>query len=195
MFSMKKQLHVILAATALGEIGINNTIPWKLKGDLPRFKRITRHQVVVMGRKTLLSLPESALLDRSLIVVSEKWASTGVKKMGDTFVASNLRQALEIAETLNGLDGFCDEVYVAGGVRLYEQALRLPCILRLTLVHKISPNGYDAKIKNFNVLNFNLAESPLTIHDVDEVTGLPVPSHSYVSYQSKPETDWKALND
>lgn len=40
-------------------IGQGNTIPWKYKGEQKRFKELTENNVVVMGRKTWESLPES----------------------------------------------------------------------------------------------------------------------------------------
>ena len=61
---------VIIAAVAdNGVIGANNTIPWRLKGDLQRFKAMTMGKPVVMGRKTFLSL-KRPLHGRTNIVVT-----------------------------------------------------------------------------------------------------------------------------
>lgn len=50
-------MKAILACTPSGGIGYNNSLPWdKLKGDLPRFKKLTSGKTVVMGRKTYESI-------------------------------------------------------------------------------------------------------------------------------------------
>lgn len=190
-----KSLEVILAATPRGEIGYKNTIPWRLKGDLKRFKELTKGNVVIMGRKTYESLP-APLADRTVIIVSTlahigNYPSTNNCAI---YVARSLIDAIVIAEGVYG-----EKVFVAGGVRLYEEALRLNDItVHLTLVHKPSADGYDAVIPNFNLKNFELAPTRFnaahsypvglntqTVYDVDPETNIPVPSHTYLTYRSK----------
>lgn len=48
--------NMIAAVSQDGIIGINNKIPWHCKTDLQRFKAITMGNVVIMGKKTYLSL-------------------------------------------------------------------------------------------------------------------------------------------
>lgn len=48
---------LIAAHDELNGIGFNGKLPWHVPEDLNRFKRITQHSTVVMGRKTLDSLP------------------------------------------------------------------------------------------------------------------------------------------
>ena len=66
-------MKAILACDSQGGIGKENKLPWKkLEGDLPRFKELTKNQIVVMGRNTWDSIPENyrPLPDRLNIVVS-----------------------------------------------------------------------------------------------------------------------------
>ena len=55
-------------------IGVNNQLPWSLKGDLIRFKQLTLNSTVIMGRKTWDSLPTSVkpLPNRKNIVITNQ---------------------------------------------------------------------------------------------------------------------------
>lgn len=64
-------MKLILACDPSGGIGYQNKLPWdKLQGDLPRFKKLTDGQVVVMGRNTWESLPKKPLPNRINFVVT-----------------------------------------------------------------------------------------------------------------------------
>lgn len=148
----RKPLSLIVAATLNGEIGYKNTIPWKLPGDLGRFRRITTAAgTVIMGRHTFESLPTRGLVGRSLIVVSRSYKARFGPSLDSSFdirTADRLYEALELAQTLPG-PGVC----VAGGADLYETAMRYGDVkLHLTQVMQSSPNGYDTKIKDFGRL-------------------------------------------
>lgn len=64
-------MNLILASDPRGGIGYKNKLPWaKIEGDLPRFKKLTNGQVVVMGRNTWDSLPKKPLLGRLNFVLT-----------------------------------------------------------------------------------------------------------------------------
>ena len=66
-------MKLIVACDPNGGIGYENKLPWsKIQGDLPRFKRLTDGQVIVMGRNTWDSLPRQPLLGRLNFVVTSK---------------------------------------------------------------------------------------------------------------------------
>ena len=84
----KYNVNMIAAFCTNRGIGNNNTIPWRLKADLQRFKELTigvnsplsnssksRMNVVIMGRKTYESLPQSVrpLSSRINIVLTSKY--------------------------------------------------------------------------------------------------------------------------
>ena len=177
---MSKQIEVILASTLQGEIGFNNTIPWKLKGDLKRFRDLTMGNIVIMGKNTYQSLPKK-LDGRKVIVVSKSLfnATFRAPDEEDLYFASSLKDALIIAKTIDG-----NKIVVAGGVALYEAILNFPCIVHLTTVYKKSENGYDAKIDNFNLSNFILMQPVEVILDRNETTNLMEVSHTYSTYCS-----------
>ena len=65
-------MKAVIACDPKGGIGYENKLPWSnIRGDLPRFKRLTDNQVVVMGRNTWDSLPKQPLLGRLNFVVSK----------------------------------------------------------------------------------------------------------------------------
>jgi dihydrofolate reductase len=64
-------MKLILACDPDGGIGYQNRLPWtNIQGDLPRFKRLTDGQTVIMGRNTWDSLPKKPLPGRLNFVVS-----------------------------------------------------------------------------------------------------------------------------
>lgn len=114
---------VILAATEEGVIGHNGGIPWNLKGDKLHFKSVTQNSMVIMGRKTWESIPAKfrPLPNRINVVLSR---NPEFNPEGAT-VVSSLDEALKIpCET---------QIFVIGGVSLYEEALRSKNCYRLYL--------------------------------------------------------------
>jgi dihydrofolate reductase len=66
-------MKLILACDPDGGIGYKNKLPWtKIQGDLPRFKKLTDGQVVVMGRNTWESLPKKPLLGRLNFILTSQ---------------------------------------------------------------------------------------------------------------------------
>ena len=66
-------MKLILACDPNGGIGYQNKLPWNnIQGDLPRFKRLTDGQTVIMGRNTWDSLPKKPLPNRLNFVVSSR---------------------------------------------------------------------------------------------------------------------------
>lgn len=175
-----KPLEIILAATPLGEIGFNNTIPWRLKGDLRRFKDITMGNIVIMGKNTWESI-KGPLEGRTVIVVSASLAELTFKK-NDTFFVNNLAEAFAICNSIKTHD---EKIIIAGGVALYTAAFMFPCTVHLTTVYKKSIHGYDAVIPNFDMSNFDMISEPIIISEVNSVTNLVEISHAYTTYRSK----------
>ena len=67
-------IEAIVAVDQNYGLAKNGQIPWKSKTDMTFFKQKTINNVVVMGSKTLLSLPKSApLKDRLNIVLTNKY--------------------------------------------------------------------------------------------------------------------------
>ena len=120
------RVTIIVAVADNGVIGSQGKIPWHLREDLQRFKRLTMGHPIVMGRKTWESIGRP-LPGRESIVVTRQdgYRAEGAK------VAGSLRDALDLA----GRDAF-----VIGGGELYREALPLADRVELTRVHA-APEG------------------------------------------------------
>jgi dihydrofolate reductase len=154
-----KHFKAIAAMSLNRVIGAGNKIPWHLPEDFQWFKKMTRGNVVIMGRKTFQSLGKP-LPDRINIVLShhpgllprkfpdlfgEAWTARGklnipskphqfeLPKIGEV-AASDLR----IIKDFLKLDPSASqlEFFICGGAQIYEQALPLCSDLFLTLVKR-----------------------------------------------------------
>jgi len=63
-------LTIIAAVSENDIIGINGSLPWRIKEDIKRFKEITLNHPIIMGRNTYKSIPEKfrPLTDRKNII-------------------------------------------------------------------------------------------------------------------------------
>ena len=124
-------VKMILAMDEKGTIGKDGGLPWKLKTDLQRFKKLTvgnGFNAVVMGSKTWFSLPNAfrPLPDRVNIVMSR---NTNLDLKGAELALYDGR-AIEI-----GYSEGCDELWVIGGAQIYELMLPRCKEAHLTRVH------------------------------------------------------------
>ncbi|MGE8678922.1 MAG: dihydrofolate reductase [Achromobacter marplatensis] len=110
---MPASLTLIVAYSINRVIGRDNTMPWKLPGDLAHFKRATLGHSIIMGRKTWDSLGR-VLPGRRNIVISRNpdFNVEGV------VVAPSLQAAIDACS-----DG--KEAFVIGGEQIYTQVLPL----------------------------------------------------------------------
>jgi len=104
-------VSLIVAMTRGGIIGRGGDMPWRLGGDLARFKRTTMGHHLIMGRKTYESIGRP-LPGRTTLVVSRRtdWNPEGVE------VVPSLEAALARA-------GGDAEPFVIGGGEIYALAL------------------------------------------------------------------------
>lgn len=104
-------------------IGLNGGMPWSLRVDLQRFKRLTTGHPVIMGRKTYQSIGRP-LPDRTNIVLTR---DPSFEAPGCVVVGS-LSGALAHKSCCDG------EVFVIGGSALFLEALPLASRLYVTAV-------------------------------------------------------------
>ena len=106
-------LTAIVAADADFGIGKNGDLLFHIPEDMKFFRSTTLGHTVIMGRKTLRSLPNGKpFKDRRNIVLSrdESFAPEGVE------VVHSVEEAVRLAEGE-------DEVFVCGGGELYRELL------------------------------------------------------------------------
>lgn len=116
-------ITMIAAAGENNEIGRNNDLLWHLPDDFKRFKKITSHHFIIMGRKTFESFPKP-LPNRTHIVITR---DRSYGKQGANVVYS-LEEALEKAKSTK-------EIFIIGGGEIYSAALKFADKIELTRVH------------------------------------------------------------
>ncbi len=123
---------VLIAAVAKNNvIGVNGKIPWHIKNDLKRFKQLTLHHPVLMGRKTYKSIVErigKPLEGRMSLVLSRD--ASFRPNYANVTVCGNINDAHRIASSI---DKIC---YVIGGQNIYEQTIDLADRLEITEIDK-----------------------------------------------------------
>lgn len=156
-------LSLIVAMSENRVIGRDNCLPWHLPADLKRFKQLTIHHTVIMGRKTFDSIGKP-LPDRRNIVVTRdpNFHAAGVE------IAHSLDSAIELAEG----DG---EAFILGGAEIFRQALPIADRLYLTLVHAHIEG--DVHFPEVNWDEWNLIEDER--RDPDERNSLPMSFRLY----------------
>lgn len=117
----------VAAVAQNGVIGREGTLPWHVPEDLQRFKAITMHKTVIMGRKTYEGLPKR-LDGRRMIVLSRQ-----LDAIEGAEIARDFDHALELAKGES-------EVVIAGGETLYRGTIHRT--QRIYLTHlDVNPVG------------------------------------------------------
>lgn len=154
-------IAIIAAISKNGVIGNNGHIPWKIRGEQQRFKELTIGNIVIMGRKTFEEIGKP-LPNRMNIVISKTKVFSGE----NLYTVDSLQKALNF-------EGNRD-VFIAGGTRLYQEALPIVDKLYLTEINK-EYDG-DAYFPEFNQEDF--------LKTIDKVFVGEIP-YSYVIYTRK----------
>ena len=120
-----KNIAIIVAVAQNFAIGKNNELLFHLPNDLKRFKKITKGHSVVMGKKTLFSLPNGPLPHRRNIVITDIPA----EKFEGCETVYSIKEVVELVKN--------EEIaFVIGGGMIYRQFYPIAGKLFLTLVHK-----------------------------------------------------------
>ena len=127
-------LTIVVAVAENGVIGRENALPWRLKTDLVRFRRVTMGKPMIMGRRNWDSIGRPLPGRRTIVLTRDP----GFHAEGAEVVRS-WDQALWRADSAAQEMG-SDEIIVAGGGEIYRLALPNVRRLRLTRVHA-SPEG------------------------------------------------------
>jgi len=107
------RLKLIVAYAKNRTIGRDNTLPWKLPGDLAHFKRTTLGCPIIMGRKTWDSLGRALPGRKNIVITRDASRATA----GADFVTS-LPAALDLVRE-------SEQAFVIGGAQIYQEALPL----------------------------------------------------------------------
>ncbi len=118
-------LSLVVAMAPNRAIGYRNRLPWHIPEDLQRFKQLTTGHTIIMGRRTLESLPNGPLPHRTNVIITRS-----PRAIAGCEVYGSLDEALWAHRDE-------EEVFVIGGASIYAQALPKANRLYLTLVDDI----------------------------------------------------------
>ena len=130
-----KEIKMIVALDRAGIVGKGNKIPWQLKRDMKTFKRLTKNNVIIMGRKTFESIGKPLPKRKNIVLTTNN-----AFKVDGVARASSISDAIDIAEMA---DGFSD-IFVCGGEKVYKSFIPLANHLYVTMVDCRVEKG-DAK--------------------------------------------------
>lgn len=136
-----KYFQVIVAMDSHYGIGAKGTLPWRLKGDMNYFRKVTtetrqkgKRNCVIMGRKTYFSIPDrfrplkkrlNIVLSRNPNLRQEEGIPSEVK------IADDFESALHIAMS----DETVESIFVIGGSSVYDKALVHAACRRLHITY------------------------------------------------------------
>ena len=137
-------ISIIAAMDENKAIGFQGKIPWMLKTDLKRFKRITMGHHLIMGRKTYESIGRP-LPGRKSIVISKSFQTP----IPDLKIVKNLNEGLSAAIAAEE-----EEVFIIGGNQVFADAIVHAQRMYLTIVH-IEVNA-DVYFPSFNPIEWRV---------------------------------------
>lgn len=139
---------MVWAQSLDGVIGLDGDMPWHVPEDLQHFKSVTMGEVLVMGRKTWSSFPDSVrpLPGRTSIVVSKTFSedpSDPKLEHENVHVADDLGAGLELAGQLKT----GPVIWVIGGGSLYDQALEIATVVERSVFNlKVDGDTYAPEL-------------------------------------------------
>lgn len=129
------EIIIIVGMGENREIGYKGTIPWYLPRDLKFFKESTMGHTLIMGRKTMESIPNMPLKGRTNIIISKTLKKKSIND--DIFIARTISESINIAKKLSS-----QKVFIIGGESIYKEFIPLADKMIITQVHN-SFNNID----------------------------------------------------
>ena len=123
------EIALIVAMAEGGVIGRDNALPWRLPGDLRRFRELTMGKPLIMGRRTWQSIGRP-LPGRTSIVLTRdrRFRAEGAA------IAHDAAAALALAEAAAERGG-ATELMVIGGAGIYRLFLPRASRIYVTELH------------------------------------------------------------
>jgi len=90
-------------------IGIGSAIPWHIKSDFQRFRRITEGQSLVAGQVTYESFPNRTLPNRKIYVLTL-----------DTNYEVSDADNHQVVNDIRFFEDFEEDLYISGGATVYK---------------------------------------------------------------------------
>ncbi len=142
-------LSIIVNISKNNVIGCDKDLIFNIKEDLQRFKKITSHTTVIMGRKTFESLPFVLPNRHHIILTTDK-----------NYKAPQSKEQIDIVQDINEIiekyENSPEEVFVIGGGVVYNALLPYTKKLYITHVDKeVEGDTFfpDLNLNNYEIVN------------------------------------------
>lgn len=168
---MIDNMILIFAVDRNWGIGYKGDLLYKISEDLKRFRNLTTGNIIVMGRKTLDSLPnQKALPDRINIVLTRD----NDYKAEDVYVVNSIDELFSLIEKLNPNNKMKN--YVIGGGNIGRQLLPYSNKAYITKIDKAF-NEADTTLPNLDKDNNWRIVKESEVHIQEDV------HYKYVDYE------------
>lgn len=117
-----KNISMIAAVGKNLELGKNNKLIWPIKEDLQFFRSNTLNKPIIMGRKTLESLPRLLPKRKHIVLTTNK----------QLIADKSIQIYYNLEDVLNYIEKYKEEVMIIGGASIYKQFLEYANKLLLT---------------------------------------------------------------
>jgi len=123
---MSPVVSIISSLTENRVIGKNGNLVFKVSSDLKRFKDLTMGHPIIMGRNTYLSIGRALPGRDNIVITSDKdFKAEGI------VAVSSLNAAINLAKSIDR-----EEVFIIGGGKVFDEAIKLADKLYLTIFHR-----------------------------------------------------------
>lgn len=113
-------MKIIVAVDNNWAIGHNGQLLVSIPADRRMFRNETKNKVVVFGRKTLSTFPNSLPLDQRTNIILSSREDYNVRSI-ETGTAIMARSVEDVLDLISQYDS--DDVYVIGGASVYKEML------------------------------------------------------------------------
>jgi len=145
MYKGKKVIQIVACGSNY-EIGKDNRLLWKIPEEMKFFTSTTMGNVLLMGRKTVESLPIQ-LKGRKIIKASRIDGLTDQE---------SIDKALDNCVLWSDIMGL-DKIFVAGGAEIYKQTKQYTDAVYMSIINQSFPDA-DAHYEDFSFV-FNNVET------------------------------------
>lgn len=130
-------INIIAAIGKNNELGKNNDLVWKLRGDMKFFRETTMGHPVVMGKNTFDSLPKVLPGRKNIVLCPDEFKNDEIE------IYKSIRDFLIKYQELD------EDVFIIGGASIYRQFIELATKMYLTEIDA-SDKDADVYFPSFN---------------------------------------------
>ncbi|VEU70561.1 dihydrofolate reductase [Mycoplasmopsis glycophila] len=124
-------IKMIFAATKSGVIGLDQSLPWKIKNELNYFKNYTKDASLFMGSKTLLSLPKTFQKENRQI-----YSFATNNKEYDLLIDFYLKDEKDLVAMFEKFQNSKETLCIIGGKEIFEKYWFLADEISFSLIKK-----------------------------------------------------------